>query len=54
MRLISKTAAPGSFQTYIREETADYLEMDAVVKEALRDALINEQKGVCALSLIHI
>ncbi len=48
MRMIKKTRAPRSFQQYIRAENATFEDMDKVVKDDLRESLINEQEGVCA------
>lgn len=48
MRLIRKTAAPSSFQKYIKKATAAYLEIDKDVKDELLASLVAEQNGICA------
>ena len=48
MRWIRKNTPPHEFQVYVRVENADYDEMDTEVKDVLRQALFDEQFGVCA------
>ena len=48
MRLIKKHPPPASFQTYIKELGASYEDIDAEVKRVLENALLAEQRGVCA------
>jgi uncharacterized protein (TIGR02646 family) len=54
MKKITKTAAPTSFQQYIRASNASYKDMDTAVKEELLEALIQEQGGVCAYCQIKL
>jgi uncharacterized protein (TIGR02646 family) len=54
MRLIKKTGAPTSFQTYTRADAASYDEMDKGVKDDLLKSLISEQMGVCAYCQQHL
>ena len=54
MRLIKKTGAPTSFQTYTRAVAASYDEMDKGVKDDLLKSLISEQMGVCAYCQQHL
>ncbi len=54
MRLIRKTGAPASFQTYIRAVAASYDNMDKEVKDELLVSLIAEQYGVCAYCQQHL
>lgn len=54
MRLIKKTGAPASFQTYIRDTAISYDDMDKAVNIELRTSLIAEQKGICAYCQQHL
>ena len=48
MRWIRKNAPPYEFQVYVKVENATFADMDTEVKDALRQALFDEQFGVCA------
>lgn len=48
MRWIRKNTPPHEFQVYVRAENATYDDMDKEPADALRQALFDEQFGVCA------
>lgn len=48
MRWIKKNTPPHEFRVYLKADNADYDEMDSEVKNILREALFDEQFGVCA------
>jgi len=48
MKLITKSSAPTSFQQYKLKEHTSYKTMDSDVKKDLQQALLDEQKGICA------
>lgn len=48
MRNIRKNNPPASFVRYVKASNATFEDMDKDVKDDLRDALISEQKSVCA------
>lgn len=48
MRWIRKNKPPYEFQAYVKAENATYEDMDTEVKDTLRQALFDEQFGVCA------
>ncbi len=48
MRWIRKNAPPHEFQVYVKVENATFEDMDTAVKDVLRQALFDEQSGICA------